>query len=279
MLTILPWLCSRIWGTTALQVRNCDFKLTIMTESQSSSVILEIHLSRAIPTLFTSMSTRPKRSIVCAISDSAPSFVLTSATTGTPSAPSASSSLPTCSIFSGTMSFSTTFAPARASFRAIPAPIPWPEPVTTAMRLLSCMSVPSSTSLELRLALLDERLHALHAILAGSQRRMALRLEGEPGVQVRVECLVDGCLDPSERQGCALCDLRGQCQGLLHQGRVCHDPVDQPHAHRLVGAGLPTEEHELFRPSSTDQTGQALGTARARHAADLGLRKAELCPL
>ena len=72
------------------------------------------------------------------------------------------------SILSGAMSFRTTLAPARASRRAIPAPIPCPEPVTTATRSTTFMTLPLSTSLELRLALLDEGLHTLNAVLAGS---------------------------------------------------------------------------------------------------------------
>src|SRR5450631_102338 len=247
-----------------------------MTESHSSSLILAIQLSRAIPTLFTRMSTRPKRSTLWAISASAPSLVLTSATTGNPTASSASRSFSACPILSATMSFSTTLAPARASLRAIPAPMPCPEPVTTATRLFTCISS-SSSSRELGLALLDERLHAFPAVLAGAQQRVARRLEGESGVQVRVQRLVHSRLDPSEREGCTLGDLHRQRQGVRCQGRVRHDPVDKTDARGLDCADLLTEEHELLGPSGTNQTGHALGTASAGHAADLGLGKPEPC--
>src|SRR5665647_2840875 len=111
-----------------------------------------------------------------------------------------------------------------------------------------------STSLELGRALLDERLNPFHAVLAGSQYRMAVRLEGEPGVQVRVERLVHSGLDPSEREGRPLRDLRSQCQCLLSQGSLRHHAVDHSHPHRLVGVDLPAQEHELLCPSLSTTT-------------------------
>ncbi len=54
MLTIRPHFCSLMYFCAALVIRNIPRRLTLITESHSSSVILNSRASRVIPALFTS---------------------------------------------------------------------------------------------------------------------------------------------------------------------------------------------------------------------------------
>ena len=66
-LTMGPPPCSRITGAAALVQRNGPGRLTASTRFQSSSVVSSNGLNTAMPALLTSASSRPKRSLMCAI--------------------------------------------------------------------------------------------------------------------------------------------------------------------------------------------------------------------
>src|SRR5439155_13148202 len=132
------------------------------------------------------------------------------------------------------------------------------------------------TAGEVRLALLDERRHALDLVPRGEQRREQLALPGQAGGQVHVQPAVDGLLGRPQRLRRPDRVRRDE----LHRRRVDvrggHDPVDQAHRERLGGVDQPAGEDQVLGLGRTDQPGQPLGTARARDDAQVDLGLAEL---
>src|SRR3970040_681770 len=140
MFTKLPLCCLRKWSAAWRQALNAPFSMTLITESQSSSIILWKMTSRRMPALLTTQSMRPKESrahwmIFAAEANSAtlskletawpPAFLIseTTASASACSRLSPSSDAP--------MSCTTTLAPCAAMSFAIAAPMPRPAPVTT----------------------------------------------------------------------------------------------------------------------------------------------------
>src|SRR5574341_1177036 len=122
VLTTRPQPRSRIPGSTAWLTRNAPLRLTSITKSHCSSVILAAMASRFTPALLISTSTRPHVSLTRLTRASTPAFRATSP--GTASAP-APSSLATRSHPAASASLTATRPPS-PSKRICPLPDPLP---------------------------------------------------------------------------------------------------------------------------------------------------------
>lgn len=132
--TIRPHFWAVMCFCTARVMRNEPRRCTFSTESQSSSVILKIRLSRVMPALFTSTVGGPSSSATFATAASTCSVLLTSRPTPTARPPpEARSSAPDLTA-EESRSSRPTANPSADSLLATAAPIPRPAPVTIATR-------------------------------------------------------------------------------------------------------------------------------------------------
>ena len=145
---------SRQYAAACRDVANVPFRCTLITESQSSSVIENNIRSRRIPALLTTTSRPPNVSIACFTAASPPAHVLMSSVLAAAAPPAEVISLTTS--WAGPVSppepsrlpptsLTTTLAPWRASISAYSRPSPRPAPVTMQIRSTQSFSVISVT--------------------------------------------------------------------------------------------------------------------------------------
>src|SRR5208282_5308954 len=132
-----PWRI--MWGTTAREQRKTPLRLTEMTESKASSVILpatapSFHLtncaSRVMPALLMSTSTAPHRPTTSATADSTSASLHTLILRKSASSPSEDSWRSNSSCPASLTSHAATRQPSLANRRAVARPIPAAAPVT-----------------------------------------------------------------------------------------------------------------------------------------------------
>ena len=90
-----------------------------------------------------------------------------------------------------------------------------------------------------------------------------LLLQGDGGVHIQVQALVDGLLAGAHGDGSVLRDAGGHLQGGGHQLLGGIDLVHQTDALGLVGLDVAAGVDELLGHAGADQTGQTLGAAEA----------------
>src|SRR5690625_1289312 len=134
-----PWL--RILGRKAWMPLPTPRMLTSMTQSQSAGVAAATGPVSPIPALLTRTSSRPKRLSTSSAASCIASRSVTSTAMGWASRPSAAKSSTVSSRWRCVRPVTTTVIPARAKARAMPRPIPFDPPVTTAT--LPCRSANS----------------------------------------------------------------------------------------------------------------------------------------
>ena len=118
---------------TALVIRNGPRRLTSITLSQSSSVILNSIASRVIPALFTSTVGSPSSAAIRSTAVFTSSVLLTSQPTASARPPAFSISFTVPAQSASLRSRTATAMPSEASLIAIPAPMPRAAPVTIAV--------------------------------------------------------------------------------------------------------------------------------------------------
>src|SRR3954451_18622763 len=120
-----------------------------------------------------------------------------------------------------------------------PPPCDWEAPGLTSVR---------SAAGELRLAraVLDERLHADGPVLGGEQRGELLRLDGETGVEVDGQALVDRLLRGAQRIRRSVGELLRPASGDVVDLLGRNDLVDEAYPQRLLSADEPSGEAEVL---------------------------------
>src|SRR4051794_31680398 len=135
--------CSRQYAAAKCDGPAVPFRCTLMTASHSASLMLASMRSRRMPALLISTSRRPKESMACRTSFSAPAQSEMSSVLATASPPMALISSTTCwagpaswpsPSIEPPRSFTTTFAPCSASISECSRPMPRPAPVTMQTR-------------------------------------------------------------------------------------------------------------------------------------------------
>src|SRR5690606_14765957 len=131
-MTMRPWPCARIVSHTALVKLAAPITCTSSTSRKSARSILAKLLSRRMPALLTRMSMRPhSASVASAIACTASASVTEHFAAR--ACPPAARISPTTASAPSPRSFTTTFAPCRASSSACARPSPPPAPVTMAV--------------------------------------------------------------------------------------------------------------------------------------------------
>src|SRR3989475_13120468 len=136
MLMIRPHRCLAMTRAAAWPQRNAPVRFTASVRSQMSSETSRNAAGRLTPALLTRMSRRPKLPRVCSINRVTSAGRLTSA--GTARAPSSSVAAARAPASASTSAM-TTRAPSATNLRAMPKPIPFAPPVTTAVLPVSFM--------------------------------------------------------------------------------------------------------------------------------------------
>ena len=127
MLIIEPLFCFSMIADTALVKLNTDFRLTLITASHCSSVILINKVSLVIPALFTKISIRPNSFAISSTVAALEAYILAFT-------PQASISFSVACAFSSYLkSVKAIFAPCLANARATAFPIPLEAPVISAV--------------------------------------------------------------------------------------------------------------------------------------------------
>src|SRR5712664_4321651 len=130
--TIAPPPVFRHSGSTARDIRNGPFTLTVITRSHSSSLIPSTVETCSAPALFTSTFSRPNRSTVPFTARSTSRACVISHSIAKPAPPAFCTSTITSRSFSKRRPATATLAPSRANASAIARPIPVPPPVINA---------------------------------------------------------------------------------------------------------------------------------------------------
>src|SRR5437879_5775089 len=120
-------------GSTARDIRNGPFTLTVISRSHSSSLMPSTVDTCSAPAQFTSTFSRPNRSTVPFTARSTSRARVTSHSIANPAPPSFWTSRATSRIFSSLRPATATPAPSRANANAIARPIPVPPPVISAI--------------------------------------------------------------------------------------------------------------------------------------------------
>ena len=114
MLTIAPAPCASMIGSTALQVRKTEVRLTSSTRRQLASLASAAPPGRLMPTLLCRTSIRPQRAITASTAAAIAPASVTSAARAAASPPSPAITAAVASAAAGSMSTQATRPPSRA---------------------------------------------------------------------------------------------------------------------------------------------------------------------
>src|SRR5581483_1122649 len=135
---------------------------------------------------------------------------------------------------------------------------------------------PLLAALELRLALLRERPHALPLILGGEERREEDRLVGEAGAEVALQRAVRRVLRRRERDGRALRERGGRLEHTVEELGRRIDGGDEPDPQRLGGVDRPPGKDQVLGERGPDRARKPLRPAPPRDDGEVDLRLTEL---
>src|SRR6266540_6308003 len=136
--------------------------------------------------------------------------------------------------------------------------------------------VAASAARPLGLALLDEGLGALDAVLGGAKQRGELALEPDAVGQREPKAADDRLLGVAERDRRLLRDLAGEGLRGGHQLRDGHDALHQADAERFRGRHAHPGQDHLERLAAPHEAGESLRAAAARNDREVDLGQPEL---